>query len=270
MKKLPAPNLRTYMLTVMYDGGPFKGWQLQGELPTVQLELEQAITKCWGKRYSVHGSGRTDTGVHALGQIAHFRAPEKLKPDVLVRALNDHLHPSVRVLKARMMKENFHARFCAVGKMYRYRIVNDQIFSPFEIGKAHHVPRSLDVEKMKRGAKYLIGEHDFASFTSNPGYARASTVRKIERIGIKERGNIIEFEFKGSGFLYRMVRNLMGALIKVGQEKLEPEDIQRILEKKSRQSAPNTAPACGLYLVKVNYLPKYERPKHAPMYEGDE
>ncbi|MFZ5806547.1 MAG: tRNA pseudouridine(38-40) synthase TruA [Verrucomicrobiota bacterium] len=243
----------TYKLTLHYDGTPFKGWQRQGELPTVQLFLEKAIRKCWEKEHIIHGSGRTDTGVHAFGQVAHFKAEKKFDTKTLVRALNNNLPPEIRVLKAQENSEKFHARFSAKGKEYLYRVVNHEILPPFEINRAWHVPKKLDLKEIRKACRYLAGKHDFASFTSNPGYARHTTVRHLRSIKIKKVGSVIEFRFRGDGFLYRMVRNLMGALIKVGLSRLTPDDIQKILRQKSRQSAPNTAPAYGLYLVKVFY-----------------
>lgn len=247
-------NSVTYKLTIAYDGTPYKGWQRQGNLPTVQLFLEQAIATCWGKHHHVYASGRTDTGVHALAQIAHFTASKKFDADTLTRALNSHLPPHIRIVKCSIAPQKFHARFSSKGKEYLYRVVNDPVFPPFEINRAWHIPRKLDLLAIRKACTHLIGEHNFASFTSNPGYKRPSTTRHIHLIKIKKTGNLITFRFRGNGFLYRMVRNLMGALVKVGLHRLTPSDIQKILHARSRQSAPNTAPACGLYLNKVFYL----------------
>jgi tRNA pseudouridine38-40 synthase len=250
----PHPDV-IYRLTLAYDGTPFQGWQRQGTLPTVQYVLEQAVAACWGRPITVHGSGRTDTGVHALAQVAHFSAPRKFSGETLQRALNNNLPPEVRVTAARIARPGFHARFQASGKEYLYRVINDPVFPPFEINRAHHVYRPLNLQAIRRAARHLEGTHDFASYTSNPGYARITTVRTIHSIRVTKRGHLLTFRFSGSGFLYRMVRNLMGALIKVGLGRLQPDDLKKILEARSRQTAPNTAPACGLYLAKVHYGP---------------
>lgn len=243
----------TYKLWIEYDGTAFKGWQIQGDEPTVQLALEKAVNACWKEKLHVVGSGRTDTGVHALGQVAHLKAPFKFEPDTLIRALNNHLPSSTRVLRAAIAPNHFHARFSATGKEYLYRIANELFLSPFEINRAHHVPRPLNIEAMQKAARYLIGKHDFSAFTSNPGYKRKSTVRQIDSIRILKKKNIVTLSFRGNGFLYRMVRNLVGALIKVGLGRLEPDAIAKILASGKRSEAPNTAPACGLYLARVFY-----------------
>jgi tRNA pseudouridine38-40 synthase len=202
----------------------------------------------------LQSSGRTDTGVHALGQVATFEAEPKLKPGVLLLALNAKLPFSIRIVKARILPKQRHARFDSKGKTYEYVIFNHPIADPFRLNREYYLPRPLDVKAMKRAARHLVGEHDFASFTSNPGYERETTVRHIhEARFVKTTDGRLVFRVSADGFLYRMVRNLVGALVKVGLGKLTPEDIQRILEAKSRQSAPNTAPAHGLYLKSVRY-----------------
>ena len=243
----------TYKLWIAYDGTGFNGWQRQGNAPTIQLFLEQAIEACWKAKYAIVGSGRTDAGVHALQQVAHLRASQKFKPDMLVRALNHHLPPQVRVLRAAMASSSFHARFSATGKEYLYRIANEPFIHPFEVNRAHHVPRPLDIQAMQDAAHHLIGEHDFAAFTSNPGYKRASTVRRIDSIRIAKRKGIVTLRFRGNGFLYRMVRNIVGALIQVGLGRMKASAISQILVSRKRSEAPNTAPACGLYLARVFY-----------------
>lgn len=245
---------RVHRLLLSYDGSAFKGWQIQGREPTVQLALEQAVETIWGRRIPVHGSGRTDAGVHALGQVATFTAPRKLADLARLRAaLNNNLPDTVRVLRCTLAPDSFHARFSATGKEYRYRIHNHEIMPPFELGRAWHVPRPLDREAMQRAAAHLVGTQDFASFASNPGYARASTVRTITQATVRASGPRVELTFRGDGFLYRMVRNLVGALVKVGHHRLTPEGFAEILQACRRTAAPNTAPACGLYLVRVFY-----------------
>ncbi|MDR1144565.1 MAG: tRNA pseudouridine(38-40) synthase TruA [Verrucomicrobiales bacterium] len=245
---------RVHRLTVQYDGTPFAGWQRQRDPNTVQGHLERALAQCWGRPLPLAGSGRTDAGVHADAQVATFTAPAKFKSlAALQAALNYHLPPQIRVTRATYAAAAFHARFSATGKEYRYRIYNHPCHNPFELHRAWHLPRPLTVTAMRRAARLFVGEHDFASFTSNPGYARKTTVRRVTRVTISVRGPVMELRFRGNGFLYRMVRNLVGALVKVGQSRLTISELQTILNAKTRSVAPNTAPACGLYLRRVFY-----------------
>lgn len=269
----PPPG-RVHRLLLAYEGSAFRGWQIQGQEPTVQLALEKALLTIWEQRIPVHGSGRTDAGVHALGQVASFTAPAKFQDmDRLRAALNNNLPEAVRVLRCAFAPAHFHARFSATGKEYLYRILNHEIMPPFELGRAWHVPRPLDLEAMRAAASSLIGTHDFASFASNPGYARATTVRTLTRASLRQRGHIIELRFRGDGFLYRMVRNLTGALVKVGHHRISPTQFENILRACRRTAAPNTAPACGLYLARVFYTPSYPqtpgRNQPAPLAEQD-
>lgn len=251
--KAPA-GLQTFKFTIAYRGSDFYGWQRQDPHPTVQLALEIALKKIFGKPFSVAGSGRTDRGVHALGQVASCQLPGTHSPETLLRALNFHLPPGVRVRSVKKTAPTFHARFSAKGKAYLYRIVNDPFLHPLEIGRAWHVPRPLDLKAVRQAALLFVGKHDFASFTSNPGYERESTIRRLRSIRILRRpDSVLEFTFDGDGFLYRMVRNLVGALVKVGQGRLSVSDLKAILTARSRSTAPPTAPAEGLYLLKVRY-----------------
>lgn len=247
------PALQGHKLTIAYRGTGFSGWQRQAEKRTVQECLENAVEKLWGRKISVQGSGRTDTGVHAFGQVASFNAPRLHNAVVLQRALNANLPRDMRVVKCRLVSPAFHARFDAIGKTYRYLILNDLVQDPFTLDTHWHVPRPLDLPAMRKSARYLLGRHDFASFTSNPGYERESTVRTIRRASLVRKGRVLTFQVTADGFLYRMVRNLVGALIKVGLGKISAGDFKKILESKRRSAAPNTAPACGLYLMQVNY-----------------
>jgi len=247
-------KLQTFKLKLAYRGSDFYGWQRQDPHPTVQLALETALKKIFGKSFHVAGSGRTDRGVHALGQVASCRLPVQHSPQTLLRALNFHLPSGVRVLSVSKEKPKFHARFSAKGKTYLYRIVNDPFLHPLEIGRAWHVPRPLDLKAVRQAARLFVGRHDFASFTSNPGYERESTVRRIRSLRLlRKPGSILEFTFDGDGFLYRMVRNLVGALVKVGHGRLTVAELKKILAARARSTAPPTAPAEGLYLLKVRY-----------------
>ena len=245
---------QTIKLTLAYQGGAFFGWQRQDPLPTVQLVLETTLKKIFGKSFHVAGSGRTDRGVHALGQVASCQVPDTHPPETLLRALNFHLPPGVRVLSVAKAAAKFHARFSAKGKTYLYRIVNEPFLHPMEIGRAWHVPRPLNLKTVRQAARLFVGKHDFASFTSNPGYERESTIRRLRSVRITRKpGSVLELTFDGDGFLYRMVRNLVGALVKVGHDRLKVSDLKKILAARARSTAPPTAPAEGLYLLKVRY-----------------
>jgi tRNA pseudouridine38-40 synthase len=219
----------------------------------VQETLERALAVLWGRDISLQGSGRTDTGVHALGQVASFNAPRLHAGPILRRALNANLPRDVRVMACRLVPPAFHARFDAKGKTYRYLIWNAEVQDPFTWDTHWYLPRPLDVTAMRAAARTLLGEHDFASFTSNPGYERETTVRHLRRASLTREGATLVFHFSADGFLYRMVRNFVGALVKVGQGKITRENFREILKAKSRSKGPATAPACGLYLMDVRY-----------------
>lgn len=247
------PSLQGHKLTIAYRGTEFSGWQSQVGKRTVQDAIESALEKIWGQKISLQGSGRTDTGVHALGQVASFNAPRLHAEAVLLRALNANLPRDVRIVGCRLVSPAFHARFDAIGKTYRYLILNHPVQDPFTLDTHWHMPRPLDLTSMRRAARMLLGRHDFASFTSNPGYERESTVRTMTRASIARHGHVISFHFTAEGYLYRMVRNLVGALAKVGLGRLSVDEFGKILRARCRSEAPATAPACGLYLVGVNY-----------------
>jgi tRNA pseudouridine38-40 synthase len=255
------PTLQGHKLTISYRGTNFSGWQGQRQenKRTVQECIEVALEKLWGAKISLQGSGRTDTGVHAHGQIASFNAPRLHNAVVLQRALNANLPRDVRIVKCRLVSPAFHARFDAQGKTYRYLIWNHLVQDPFTLDTHWHVPRLLDLAAMRRAARMLLGKHDFASFTSNPGYERESTVRTMRRVSVVRDGAPIIFHFTADGFLYRMVRNLVGALAKVGLGKISVDDFGKILHARSRSACPATAPACGLYLMNVTYAPEKTR-----------
>ena len=249
------PTLQGHKLTIAYRGTEFSGWQCQPGKRTVQECLETALEKLWGAKISLQGSGRTDTGVHALGQVASFNAPRQHTAEVLQRALNANLPRDVRIVKCQLVSPAFHARFDAIAKTYRYLILNHLVQDPFTLDTHWHVPRPVDLAAMRRAAKMLIGRHDFASFTSNPGYERESTVRTMTRTSIVRHSSVLTFQFTCEGYLYRMVRNIVGALNHVGLGKITVDEFGRILKARLRSAAPATAPACGLYLMSVKYPP---------------
>lgn len=242
-----------YRLLLCYLGTPYAGWQRQVGKETVQGCIEAALQKIWDHPISLQGSGRTDTGVHAKGQIASFNAEGRHSPEVLVRALNANLPTSIRILQARIVSPEFHARFDAKGKTYEYLIRNHPIEDPFALNLCWHIPRPLDVPAMRRAMKCLVGKHDFASFTSNPGYERETTVRTVRSFQLIQKKEMLLFRITADGFLYRMVRNLVGGLVQVGRGKIPETEIKKILAAKKRSAAPATAPAHGLYMVKVYY-----------------
>ena len=248
-------TLQGHKLTIAYRGTAFSGWQGQRlqDKRTVQECLEAALEKLWGAKISLQGSGRTDTGVHAMGQVASFNAPRRHNAVDLLRALNANLPRDVRIVRCRLVSPAFHARFQTQGKTYRYLIWNHLVQDPFTLDTHWHVPRPLDLAAMRRAARMLVGRHDFASFTSNPGYERESTVRVMRRVSVVRARAEVIFHFTADGFLYRMVRNLVGALAKVGQGKMTVDEFGQVLKACSRSAAPATAPACGLYLMNVTY-----------------
>lgn len=252
--------MRNVLLRIAYDGTDFHGWQRQPNTPTVQASLETAIEKLIGESVHVCGSGRTDAGVHALDQVANFKTTSRIPCENLLKALNDALPPTVRIKEAREVPENFHARYDVRSKTYRYRILQAPICSPFLWRFLYHHPYSLDRARMGQGALSLNGEHDFTSFAGSEGRGEradnsGTMVRRIflSRLVWRQRTSLLIYEVCGSGFLHHMVRNIVGTLLDVGQGKLGPEDVGRILEARDRRLAGPTAPARGLCLVKVEY-----------------
>jgi tRNA pseudouridine38-40 synthase len=271
--------MRNLRLVVAYDGTDFHGWQRQPDLPTVQDCLEVGIERVTGKRPDVWGSGRTDAGVHALNQVANFQTDCPIPCENLLKALNNVLPPAVRVKKVQEGSEKFHARYDVRSKTYRYRILQAPICSPFLCRFVWHYPFPLDQGRMAEAARLFEGEHDFTSFAAvDPDVGKAlygppeqrehhegaplpdthgggEMVRKIffSRVLWRPRTSMLIYETSGNGFLHHMVRNIVGTLVEVGQGKLAPHDIARIIEARDRTLAGPTAPAPGLCLVKVEY-----------------
>jgi tRNA pseudouridine38-40 synthase len=241
-------------LIVAYDGAPFAGWQSQSHRDTVQDHLERAFERITRSAARVHGSGRTDAGVHALAQCAHVDLANKLLPAARwVEALNALLPPAIRVLRCRYVSNDFHARLSAKGKIYRYRIWNAPVLPPFEYHRAWHFAQPLDLNILKSAAKYFIGTHDFAGFAANRGTPERSTVRTINFVRVRQNGSCVTIEFDGNGFLYKMVRLMVGALVKCALGKMRIEEITSRLHSGKVNSARFVAPAQGLYLVRVRY-----------------
>ncbi len=248
-----------YKLTIAYDGTAYEGWQVQKIGLGVQQKLEEALARLFPSKPRLHSSSRTDTGVHALGMVAHFEAPRpecRIKGRKLALALNAWLPEDIRVVTAARAPKDFHARFSAVGKQYRYYIWNAPAMNPLLRHTAWHVTRPLGIRAMRQAAGFFVGRHDFRSFTANPGYHRESTVRALRRCEIRRTGALLTIHIEGEGFLYKMCRGLAGTLVEVGLGKLAPRDIPRILAGKDRRLGGMTAPAQGLVLWKVLYSRK--------------
>jgi tRNA pseudouridine38-40 synthase len=254
----PKDRMRNLKLTLSYDGTDFAGWQVQPELPTVQGLLASAIGRITNEKVLPQGSGRTDAGVHALAQVATFATESSVPASNFVKALNDILPAAVRVTGVEEVSEDFHARKSARGKTYRYRIYRGEICPPFLARYVWHFPYSLDEAAMSSAAGLVEGEHDFTSFAAvDPERGRdgepVSNVRMIFCSAWERTGDELVYRVSGSGFLHHMVRNLVGTFILVGKGTWRVEDVRRVLEARDRSAGGATAPASGLYLVKVEY-----------------
>ena len=251
--------LRNLKLVVAYDGTDFKGWQVQPGLPTIQGTLSECIKRITGDDVLPQGSGRTDAGVHALGQVVTFSTESPIPVAGLVVALNDHLPAAIRIMSADEVRAEFHPRKSAHAKTYRYRVFRGGICSPFMARYVYHHPYALDEGAMTQAAGMAVGEHDFTSFAAvDPERGREdetpSNVRTIYESRWTRQGEELVYEVRGSGFLQHMVRNLVGTFMLVGKGTLKPADIAQIIEARARSANPGaTAPAMGLCLVNVEY-----------------
>ncbi|MDF2965005.1 MAG: truA [Rickettsiaceae bacterium] len=242
-----------YKIIVEYVGTNFCGWQRQASGLSVQGLLEEAISKFTNEQVTVTGAGRTDAGVHAIGQVAHFDLVKDFTPYTVLRAINHFLNPNlIAVQECEIVSEDFHARFSAKRRHYMYRIINREGKLIIDVDRAWQVRQLLDLNKMQQAAHYLIGEHDFTSFRTVHCQAR-SPIKTIERIELEKNYNEIRLHISAPSFLHHMVRNIVGALVKVGVGLLQPEGIKDILLAKDRSKAPPTAPAHGLYFTKIEY-----------------
>ena len=274
----PAPDLQTWKLTLAYDGTDFSGWQVQPGEPTIQGELQQAIGRVTGESPLPQGSGRTDAGVHALGQVASFDLQARIPPDNLRLALNRTLPQSIRILQAETVPATFHARHSAVAKTYEYRVFRGHICPPFLARYVHACPWPMDLEALQMSAQLFVGEHDFMSFAATdpdlnsriqcpnqelnsdataPAPARRGAVRTIFSSDWEERpseaGDLLIYRVRGSGFLHHMVRNLVGTMLDVGRGHRPLAEIPAIIAARSRAAAGPTAPPQGLFLHSVEY-----------------
>lgn len=248
-------DARRFKLIVSYDGTAYNGWQVQPDQPSVQQKLEEVLRLLTGQKdLSVHGSGRTDQGVHARGQVAHVDLATRMGPDSLVRAMNSHLPADIRILKASIAAPDFDARRSTVSKEYRYFIWNDPVVLPDKRLYAAHAYRPLDAAAMDAAARRFIGKHDFAAFTANPHREIGGTVRTIFAAEVRRHGRELVFRVRGDGFLYKQVRSMAGFLMRVGEGAEAPEAVGKLLSAaESRTARVPTAPPQGLFLWKVWY-----------------
>lgn len=242
-----------YKITLEYDGTGFVGWQRQENGPSIQGTLEQAITKFCGEEVTVHGAGRTDAGVHALGQVAHFDLTKEAPADTVRDALNAHLRPAaIAVLVAENVPDAFHSRFDAIRRRYRYRILNRRAPPALERGQVWHVGATLDVGAMHEAAQTLVGKHDFTSFRATECQAK-SPIKTLDELAVSRRGEEIEVTAQARSFLHHQVRNIVGTLKLTGEGKWSQADLAAALAARDRARGGPTAPAEGLCLVGVDY-----------------
>lgn len=253
--------MANYRLTLCYDGTRWRGWQKQGNTQnTIQGKLEALLTRLLDQPVEVAGSGRTDAGTHAAGQVASFRAKTALTPEEILAGLRRHLPADIGAMALEQVHPRFHARLSCVGKTYVYRIWRGPTPNVFQRPYLYFLEEELNVAAMARAAQALCGTHDYQAFCALKK-SKKSTVRRLEAITVEELGPELRLTFSGDGFLYNMVRILVGTLLEVGRGRLRPEDMAGILAGKDRTQAGQTAPACGLCLQEVRYEPgRWELP----------
>jgi tRNA pseudouridine38-40 synthase len=247
-----------YKLLLQYDGTEFHGWQIQEDLRTVQGELTRALSLIDGRSVNVHGSGRTDAGVHAEGQVASVEIQREISPEKLRAAINANIDRDVRVLSVETVPDDFHARYSALGKTYIYRIINGPVISPFWWRYAHQEARPLDLDRMRTSAELLLGKHDWTAFSAAQSDVedRIRTVTQVEiteKLDERSQSPLIEVRVSAEGFLRYMVRTIAGTLMAAGRGELDRDAIIRAVETGARPTAAVTAPACGLTLLSVRY-----------------
>lgn len=247
-----------WKITIEYDGNDFVGWQAQNNGTSVQQVIEEAVYTLSGERLRLQVAGRTDAGVHALGQVAHFDLQHEYNDHEIRNALNFHMRPhAVSIVKAEAMTKDFHARFGAERRYYRYAMMNRP--APPVIGRQYmwHIPKPLDVAAMQQAAKHFVGHHDFTSFRASECQAK-SPIRTLDVLEISTEGDMIYFDLNARSFLHHQVRNLVGTLRRVGDRSWHPDVIPEILAAKDRSKAGPTAPAYGLFFIKVDYDPTFK------------
>jgi tRNA pseudouridine38-40 synthase len=250
-------------MTIAYDGTDFQGWQAQPGKPTVQGALEAVLHQLTGETVRVHSCGRTDTGVHARAQVAHFDLKNPWEIWKLQKALNALLPETVRVPELRRTRPDFHARYDARGKEYRFSIWNAPVLCPLHRLQTVHIRQPLDLAAMRQAAAFLQGTHDFAAFSANPHRETGGTVRTLWRLSVRKQGSLVTIAAVGDGFLYKMVRSLAGHLLRVGRGAVPAEETPVLLDSKLRTARVETAPAQGLCLWKIHYgaIPGLPKPR---------
>ena len=244
--------MRKIKLTLEYDGTRYAGWQIQQNAGTIQQRVEEALEQVLQEKVRVHGAGRTDAGVHALGQVAHFETRSALPLRNIRDGANTYLPPDIVILRAEEVDPAFHARYNARSKVYYYRVLLRDVRSPLKLHRVCRIAGPLKIEEMRTAARNLVGKHDFSAFTASGSSVR-DTVRTLSRLEISREEDFITFEFEADGFLYKMVRNIVGTLLEVGKGKMAAHEVREILDSRDRKGAGPTAPACGLYLHRVRY-----------------
>lgn len=240
--------------TIQYDGSGFSGYQRQPRQRTVQGEIERALTYISrGLEIDTHCSGRTDAGVHAMGQVFHFETDLNIPIKQWKFIFNNALPDDIYMEKVEQVAEDFHARYCAIEKEYRYYILNDPLPDVFKRNYVHQYTKELNREAMREACTYFVGEHDFTTFSSAKSTVKGSKVRELKSLEYNENGNTIELIFKGNGFLYNMVRIISGVIVDIGRGKYQPEDIPKLFEEKNRSAVGRTLSPAGLYLWNVTY-----------------
>ncbi|OHE78447.1 MAG: tRNA pseudouridine(38-40) synthase TruA [Verrucomicrobia bacterium RIFCSPLOWO2_12_FULL_64_8] len=248
-----AEKLQRWKCACAYDGTGFNGWQSQPDGRSVQDVIERRLQWIFGRRVRIHGSGRTDAGVHALAQVFHFEADWPHGPEKLLAAFRGGLPPTLQVKSARTVPRTFHSRFSAKGKIYFYQLHHGGRADPFHHPFCWSLARPLDVAAMRAAAKKLVGRHDFRAFAADNGAEREDTVRHLRRLKVTGRGARLRITAEADGFLYKMMRGVVGALVAAGQGKLTPARVGALLRRARRTHAVQTAPAPGLFLARVIY-----------------
>ena len=244
--------MNTIKMTIQYDGTSFYGWQRQSKLRSVQGTIEKSLSKILNTKITIDGASRTDTGVHALGQVATFTYKLPMALDQLKRALNNDLDADVAIVKMESVGEDFHARYSAKGKTYLYYVHQGPIKNVFKSNYSYYYPYDLDYDKMSMACKKLMGKHNFGSFKAS-GSSAQNPIRTIDYIGLDRTADGYVFEFRGDGFLYKMVRLMVAYILNIGNDKISLESLSEVLEKPSRKYTHKVAPAQGLYLKTVFY-----------------
>ncbi len=252
---MPEATNNNYCVVLSYDGTAYYGWQRLRDQPTLQGAVERALEEYVGEPVPIRGASRTDRGAHAEGQVAGFALQQARPTEQILQGLNDALPTDIRAHAVHAMPPDFHVRMSALEKTYEYRIVNSGDRTDYTKARAWHLEHPVDVDRMQTAAQRLIGQRDFASFATKPRFKQRSTVRDLRSADVECRDGLIVLTFRANSFLNHMVRNMVAALMRVGDGRYEPAKITTILDAKQRSASPGSAPACGLYLMRVLYEP---------------